>query len=187
MLKRLVLLPAGLGISGMAAAHTGHAVGGGFLTGLVHPLLGWDHVLAAFAVGLLASRVEAKRAWLLPVLFVGVMLAGVGYAELGVTLLQPEWLIIASLVVFGTMLFFDSTPLQWAAMCLVGLFALFHGYLHGSEMPLAISPTGYLFGLMTATLAVHIGGLAVGRISSPVMMKMYGLLIGTVGFSAVFG
>ncbi|BCH21193.1 hypothetical protein MesoLjLb_09780 [Mesorhizobium sp. L-8-3] len=33
-------------------AHEGEGVAGGFLSGFLHPVLGWDHVAAMVAVGL---------------------------------------------------------------------------------------------------------------------------------------
>ncbi|MCZ0962353.1 HupE/UreJ family protein [Paracoccus benzoatiresistens] len=38
--------------AGAAWAHDGAAAGGGFVTGFLHPVLGWDHVAAIVAVGL---------------------------------------------------------------------------------------------------------------------------------------
>ena len=187
MVKRLGVLLVGLGFSGIAAAHPGHVEGAGILAGLLHPLTGWDHLLAALAVGLVASRERSRQAWLLPLLFVSVMLAGVGLAAAGVTLWQPEWMIIASLLVLGAMLFFDYRPAQFAAAGLIGLFAVFHGYLHGSEMPLTAHPFGYVAGLLAATFTVHVSGILLGRFSHTAWVKIYGLVIGSAGVLAVVG
>ena len=39
-------------LAGVALAHEGGGHVGGFSSGFMHPLLGWDHVLAMVAVGL---------------------------------------------------------------------------------------------------------------------------------------
>jgi urease accessory protein len=48
------LLPA------LAVAHPGHGAEDSFLTGVLHPANGIDHVAGFFLVGLLASRLEAR-------------------------------------------------------------------------------------------------------------------------------
>ncbi|MEM1316369.1 MAG: HupE/UreJ family protein, partial [Pseudomonadota bacterium] len=41
------------------AGHGGGEAGGGFLTGFLHPILGWDHVAAMVAVGLWGALLGA--------------------------------------------------------------------------------------------------------------------------------
>jgi urease accessory protein len=48
------------------------------------------------------------------------------------------------------------------AMAVVGLFAVFHGHAHGSEMPLDLSGTAYAGGFMAATAALHALGIGLG-------------------------
>jgi urease accessory protein len=60
-----------------------------------------------------------------------------------------------------------SVAFQWklpvaAASALVGLFAIFHGYAHGSEMPVDASGLGYAAGFMLATASLHVAGIGVG-------------------------
>jgi len=47
----------------------------------------------------------------------------------------------------------------WAAP-LVGLFALFHGYAHGTEVPQFADPARYFVGVLLATGALHACGIA---------------------------
>mgnify|MGYP002700646097 FL=1 len=65
----LVLLPS------MAFAHPGHGTSG-LVSGLSHPLFGLDHLLAMVAVGLCAAKLGGTARWLLPVLFVSIMVLG---------------------------------------------------------------------------------------------------------------
>jgi urease accessory protein len=52
-MRRSLVLAAAIALMATAAsAHTGEAAGSGFLTGFLHPILGWDHVAAMVAVGL---------------------------------------------------------------------------------------------------------------------------------------
>ena len=64
---------------GVALAHPGHDAG--FFSALLHPFIGWDHLLAAIAVGIWGARFGARSMWLMPIVFVGAMLAGMALAE----------------------------------------------------------------------------------------------------------
>ena len=48
------------------------------------------------------------------------------------------------------------------SMAVVGLFALFHGYAHGHEMPAAASALPFSVGFVLATALLHGMGLAAG-------------------------
>jgi urease accessory protein len=176
-----------LSISGAADAHTGHLQGGGLIDGLTHPLLGWDHMLTALAVGLWASRQRTHTVWALPLAFVMVMLAGVGIARAGTALMQPEVMMVVSLLVLGGLLYFDIRMARVTSIGLVSLFAIFHGYLHGMEMPLTSTPMAYAAGLLCATFLLHSGGVLLGRNSQIAWIKGYGLVIGSAGLMAVLG
>lgn len=49
----------------LAQAHPGHGPAG-FVTGFIHPLTGWDHLMAMLAVGLWASQLGGRARWALP-------------------------------------------------------------------------------------------------------------------------
>ena len=45
---------------------------------------------------------------------------------------------------------------------LVGIFAVFHGYAHGIEMPETASGLSFGLGFLTATALLHAAGLGLG-------------------------
>jgi urease accessory protein len=47
-------------------------------------------------------------------------------------------------------------------MGIVGLFAIFHGHAHGSEMPMDASGLEYGLGFMLATASLHAVGIGIG-------------------------
>jgi len=49
-----------------------------------------------------------------------------------------------------------------ASMSLVGLFAIFHGFAHGAEIPAAASGLSYGLGFVLATAMLHACGIALG-------------------------
>ena len=71
------------------------------------------------------------------------------------------------------------------AMGLVGLFAIFHGHAHGSEMPLAAATGVYAAGFMLATALLHMTGIAlgaaIGRIGDAYGLATYRLGGGSSG------
>ncbi|NWG73730.1 MAG: HupE/UreJ family protein, partial [Rubrivivax sp.] len=122
--------------AGPALAHSGAGdVAGGFLTGFVHPLQGWDHVVAMVAVGLWGAFLGRPAIWLLPVVFPLVMALGGALGVAGVPLPGVEVGIALSAIVLGGMVAAAARlPLAWAAV-VVGAFAIFHGHAHGTELP----------------------------------------------------
>lgn len=156
---RALLTAAAVILPSLAMAHTGHGDAHGFAHGFAHPLGGMDHVLAMVAVGFLAAQLGRRALWLLPACFVSIMVAGglAGFA--GVGLPFAELGIALSIVVLGSAVAFNlATPVA-VATGLVGFFAMFHGYAHGTEMPEAVSGLAYGAGFVTATLLLHLLGI----------------------------
>jgi urease accessory protein len=172
--------------AGSAAAHTGgHAVVG-FVSGLTHPLLGLDHLLAMFAVGLWAAQQGGRALWAVPAAFVAAMAGGGALTALGVGLPHVETAISVSVLVLGLLV---ATRQQWAApagMALAAGFALFHGYAHGTEMPLAASPLLYALGFVLATAGLHAAGIAASLLGHRAM-RVAGFGIAATGAALVFG
>src|SRR3954453_19980754 len=50
----------------VAMAHPGHWEHGGVVAGTLHPIFGYDHIIAALAVGFWAMRGGGKIRWMLP-------------------------------------------------------------------------------------------------------------------------
>jgi urease accessory protein len=169
------------GMSSAAFAHVGgHA--GGLASGLAHPFLGLDHVLAMVAVGLWAAQLGRPAMWLLPAIFPAVMAAGALMGANGVALPWVEAGIIASVLVLGAAVALRlRTPIA-ASAALIGLFALFHGHAHGTELPAAGSALLYGVGFVLATVALHAIGLGVGvAMNRPVVMRTAGGAIAAAG------
>jgi urease accessory protein len=153
-----LLLLAALGVCGVAQAHPGHATPIGFAAGLMHPLLGLDHLLAALAVGMWAARQHRSGRWLVPGAFLVALLGGVGLAALNVGLPLVEPVIAGSLLVLGLLLIRDARLVPASGMAVVALLALFHGYAHG-----VLAPTApYVLGLMLTTGLLLLVGRALG-------------------------
>ena len=145
-----------------ALAHPGHAGAVGLVHGFVHPVTGIDHVLAMIAVGVLAAQFGGRALWLVPTSFlVAMAIAGViGMAGIPVKIVEVG--IGLSVVILGLMIAFQIKPPTLVAMVVVGFFALFHGYAHGSEMPNGLAALSFVAGFLVTTALLLAAGVGLG-------------------------
>ncbi|AML51810.1 HupE/UreJ family protein [Falsihalocynthiibacter arcticus] len=146
-------------------AHTGEGYGGGFISGFAHPVLGWDHVAAMVAVGLWGAFLGTPAIWILPVVFPLIMALGAVVGILGIPIPAVEVGIALSAVVLGLMIAFAVKPPIWISAILVGLFAIFHGYAHGTELPESANAFAFAVGFVLATGLLHLIGIAFGLLA----------------------
>ncbi len=152
-------LPLFLLAPSVVLAHPGHDHADGFASGLAHPLLGVDHLIAMLAIGVLAALLGGHARWAVPGSFLAGMLAfgliGVGGAESALA----EHVIIASIIVLGAAMALALRPPLVVLAGFAALFGAAHGYAHGAEGPGGLD---YLAGFMLATAALHGAGYALG-------------------------
>jgi urease accessory protein len=157
-----------LTFSSPAFAHAaGHS--NGFLTGFLHPVLGFDHLLAMVAVGIISAQMGGKAIWSVPLAFVCMMVVGglnglyVGDTlpiDLAMTIVECG--IIASVALLGLAIAMDKNIGAPLAMAFVGFFALFHGFAHGYEAPGLEMAWLYIAGFICGTAVLHIAGVLIG-------------------------
>lgn len=148
-----------------AMAHTGEGLAGGFAGGFMHPLLGPDHIAAMLAVGLWGAFLGAPAVFILPVVFPLVMALGGALGILGVPLPGIEIGIAVSAVVLGLMVALAARPHLAIAAILVGVFAIFHGHAHGTELPDSANALAYALGFVIATGLLHLAGIGFGLLT----------------------
>jgi urease accessory protein len=177
-----------------ALAHTGAGVAHGFVHGFMHPVGGLDHILAMVTVGIFASQLGGRALWLVPGAFVLVMAAAGGVGVAGVNLPFVEVGIAASVIVLGAVVALAVRAPVAIAMGMVGFFAVFHGYAHGAEMPLAVAGLTYGLGFVAATALLHVAGiglgLAAGRIGErqgAIAYRVAGCLVAAAGVGLISG
>ena len=174
----LVLAP-----SARAHVEGGQAVG--FVTGLQHPWSGLDHVLAMIAVGLWGAQLGNPALWVLPVTFPMVMSFGAMMGLMGMPLPGIEIGIAVSAIILGGMVLGEVKPKLIIAAIMVGIFAIFHGHAHGTELPPGQSGLLYSMGFVIATGVLHGIGILIGLIhrwpAGKLALRFAGAFIAVMG------
>ncbi|UCE90627.1 MAG: HupE/UreJ family protein [Pseudomonadota bacterium] len=168
-----------------------HTIGasGGFSTGLAHPLLGWDHMLAMLAVGVWAAELGGRSVWKVPAAFLIAMALGAGIAVAGLPLFGVEGWIATSILVLGLLIAAPKGVSGGIAAGIVATFALFHGHAHGAGLALSASPLAYFAGFMLTTVCLHLTGIGAGRAlrsSRQDIIRAGGIVLAAAGAWLVF-
>ena len=166
-------------------AHVERGQAAGFLTGLAHPISGWDHVLAMIAVGLWGAQLGNPAIWIRPVTFPMVMAFGGMLGLIGIPVPGVEVGIAVSAIALGIMVLGESRPRLAVAAVLVGFFAVFHGHAHGTELPAGQSGLLYSMGFVVATGCLHAVGISIGLIhrwaTGKIALRLAGAFVAVAG------
>lgn len=160
-----LLMATGLMVTAtVASAHAGHDAGTGFTSGLLHPMLGLDHLLAMAAIGFWSVRQSATLKNSTPLFVIGGMILGAGLAWGGLSLPGVETGIAFSVLLAGILIATMAKLPTAVGGSLVGAFMVFHGFAHGAEMPAGSALVAYLAGFSIATLALTFVGRGLGAL-----------------------
>jgi urease accessory protein len=177
-----------------ALAHVGIGNTSGFMDGFIHPLTGLDHQLAIILVGVFAYQLGGRALWLVPLTFVAAMALGGFLGVAGIPVPFVEIGIALSVIVLGGGVAFGVKAPVALAMGAVGLFAIFHGHAHGSEMPLDAPGFEYGIGFMLATAVLHAVGIGIGilvgmtsRVLGKNVYRVAGGLASAAGLALLLG
>ncbi|NJO37792.1 MAG: HupE/UreJ family protein, partial [Rhizobiales bacterium] len=165
MLRISAILTALVFTSPALAAEVGGT--GGFASGFLHPILGFDHLLAMIAVGLLSVQIGGRAIWTVPLAFVLFLGFGGALGLVGMPLPEVEGAISISVLALGLAIAFQTRLPLWLAMAFVGFFAIFHGHAHGEEIPTLADPWTYVAGFMLASALLHLTGVGLGPAQRP--------------------
>ena len=134
----------------------------GIMSGLGHPILGFDHLAFVVASGLIAVGIAGGI--IIPTAFVLATGIGAGIHLQAIDLPIPEIIIAASVVLFGVLLVIRRTQKKSANYVLVVTFlaalaGIFHGHAYGEGI-FGAEPTpliAYLIGFTVIQLAISLG------------------------------
>lgn len=143
----------------------------GVLSGIGHPILGFDHLFFIIAVGIAA--VFTGRALSAPLGFVGGMLGGCALVLAGIALPAVELVIAISLVIAGAVLMSGRAMGLVQCVALFGALGVFHGWAFGGALTGqeggvgGMVVVGYLIGLAVIQWALAVGaGWSITRLGA---------------------
>ena len=166
MMKRLLTLGAIVAAT-PAAAH--HPLNGmpmetfthGLLSGVGHPVLGFDHLFFVVAMGVAAVFTAQKM--LAPLAYIGAMLLGCLLMYSGIAMPAAEVFIVGSLLTLGYILATGRALALPGALIVFAAFGLFHGSAFGGSVAGEEGRiggavlAGYLLGLAAIQYAIALG------------------------------
>ncbi len=164
-MTRYFALAAAMILITATAASAHHPLGGmtptsvteGFLSGLGHPVIGFDHLAFDIAVGLIAAF--HRNRVVMPAAFVTGTIGGAALTLAAVTLPVAELVITGSAIVGGAVAMRGRvTDLRLAGGLAAGA-GLFHGWAYGATI-IGAEPTpilAYLAGFGLVQMAIAIG------------------------------
>lgn len=185
MIKVLLFLLCAILLPDLAAAHTFKGETG-FVSGLFHPVLGFDHLLAMLSVGIVSAQIGGRSIWTVPLMFVTVMGLGGFLGMQDIPLPGVEYGIALSVLILGLAVARGKRIHPVTAHLGVAFFAVFHGHAHGAEMPEMASPVVFSMGFLLGTAAIHLVGVSVGLVSrvikdGPQFLRYVGAGIAGIG------
>ena len=161
--KRIAVLALGTLLLPVVALAHSETDGSGFVSGFLHPIFGYDHLLAMLSVGIVSAQLGGRAIWTVPAVFVLSMIAGGVIGVLQIPLPFVEHGVALSVIVLGIGIIFAQKQRNvMLIMLFVSFFGMLHGHAHGVEMPKSASPVYYSFGFVTSTSLIHLLGVFVG-------------------------
>ena len=174
-----------------ALAH--HPLGGlpmetfshGALSGIGHPVLGFDHLFFVLAMGVMA-HLSGQR-FGAPLAYITAMLLGCVGTYAGLALPLQEGMIALSLIVLGGLLVRNRTDGRVAMLLAFAGFGLFHGAAFGASVATqeggagAAVLIGYLIGLGAVQYLIAIGAGLAARHASTLQTQLAGAMVAGVG------
>lgn len=164
-MTRIFALAAAMTLTMASAAFAHHPLGGmtpetalhGFLSGVGHPVIGFDHLAFVIAIGLMAAFHRARL--VMPAAFVAGTLGGTMLILASVTLPLAEVVITGSVMVAGGFAMRGKiTDIRPAAALAAGA-GLFHGWAYGQAVVGAETTpiVAYLLGFGFVQMAIAMG------------------------------
>jgi len=161
-----------------AYAHSTETINASLLSGLLHPLIGLDHLLAMIAIGLWSSQQKvfnkpATLAIIAGSLFVGFIIS---HLLPFYPLLEPT--LAASILIISLFSLFAARLNARLSLYVIIFFVLHHGFAHGSEMQAGISAL-YLIGFIVCSLLLQILGQSLTL--KPYLIKIPSIMLALAG------
>lgn len=161
-MRRLAVLWVSLlgAMSSPVLAHPGHVQAPGFAAGLVHPLVGIDHLLAMVLVAWWAQLQPGAQWWRIPLGFSAGLAAGTQMPALPGT---GSWIAVSVLLLGLLILRAAYKPRSLSVVPMAPLLALLLALPHGMAHASVLLGSAWLPGMLCASTLLHLAGGLAGR------------------------
>ena len=154
----------------------------GLPAGLAHPFFGVDHLLAMLAVGVWASHLGGRAAWMIPISSLLAILIGaiLGWQGLAMPMMEPA--ILVSMVVIGGLIAWRVQFGLLPAIVIIAITSVWHGSAHVADIGVTAKDAAFTAGFLASTAALHLTGIAIGnttRMRAPVTRLVGVAILGT--------
>lgn len=162
----------------------------GLLSGLAHPVLGFDHLLFVLALGLISGIANLRWPWL-PMLFVVSTVLGAATLLAGFNFMFAEAYVAASILAAGALLLRNATTSRTALIVFGVGTGLFHGYVYaeaiiGAETsPLVAYLMGFAIIQMLLSSAAYAAGLGITRTYPGLLARIKVVAGAAVGLTGI--
>jgi urease accessory protein len=155
----------------------------GFMSGIAHPLIGFDHFAFIVSVGLLAAT--QQKGIFIPISFVLAAMLGAGIHLAGFDTSGIELWVSGSVLLFGILLSLKNRPNTTIIVLLSAIAGIFHGYAYGESIFGAESTPlfAYLLGFTVIQLLVIMVIFALGKKMLSGQSQSLGLVLSGVGLA----
>lgn len=151
--------------SGTALAHEGHNAATGFLSGMLHPLSGMDHLFVILAFGMMAGLWAGKRAGGLIAGFISLFAFSALAGGMSTGFAGSEFLLMSTVIAAFALLAVRPLRGKPALILLFGLMtASTHGYVHGLELATTTQSLDWLTGAALSVVVLLIVSVYTVRI-----------------------
>jgi len=163
-----------------AYAHSTETINASLLSGLLHPLIGLDHLLAMIAIGLWSSQQKVFNKPATLTIIAGSLFVGFIISHLlpFYPLLEPT--LAASILIISLFSLFAAKLNARLSLYVIIFFVLHHGFAHGSEMQAGISAL-YLIGFIACSLLLQILGQLLPLTLKPYLVKIPSIMLALAG------
>lgn len=132
----------------------------GFLSGLIHPLSGSDHIITMLVVGFWLFQINKKAAILLSAVFVCFMLIGCSLTLAPIEIAHAENIMNGFALLLGLLLISGYKLPTLMALFIISNLALFHGYVHAYDIWLDKNGLPFTMGFLLTSLILLLVGMA---------------------------
>jgi urease accessory protein len=152
-------------------------------SGVLNPILGFDHMIAVFSVGFLATKFTGKKIYYIQLLFLVVLLLIIGLNLKNLSDFTTEIAISISIIMIGLMILYKKNISLYLVTIFIILLSIFQGLAIENEVYKTTSNLTHIILLFITVISLQIAGITSGMLIFDNKYKNY--WIKSIGVSTI--